>query len=136
MHPSVFFSDDGAGSNANMTIEANGNVGIGTDNPHGYKLAVNGYAIAEDFTVAEYNDWPDFVFTPKYHILSLNELDNFIQQYGHLPGIPTADDVKENGIKLGEINRKLLQKVEELTLYIIEQDKKIKAMEKEIQELK
>ncbi len=118
-----------------LVVKGNVNVGIGTTNPHGYELAVKGFAIAEDFTVQEYADWPDFVFNDNYEILPLTELETFVKKNKHLPGIPTEEDVKENGVKLGEINKKLLQKVEELTLYIIQQQKEIEALKKEVKKL-
>ena len=117
-------------------ISNDGKVGIGTTNPHGYELAVKGFAIAEDFTVQEYTDWPDYVFNDNYNILSISELETFVKKNKHLPGIPTEVDVKENGVKLGEMNKKLLQKVEELTLYIIQQQKEIEALQKEVETLK
>ncbi|MNU07544.1 hypothetical protein D3C72_2531870 [compost metagenome] len=70
-------------------------------------------------------NWPDFVFAKDYKIHSLQETEKHIKQHGHLPGIPSAEEVKANGIDLGEMNAKLLEKVEELTLHLIEKDKEI-----------
>jgi hypothetical protein len=137
----VVSPSDSAGHNITeekyaIHITNDGKVGIGTTNPHGYELAVKGFVIAEDFTVEKYNHWPDFVFNENYKILSLTELEKFIKQNKHLPGIPSKKEVKEKGIKLGEMNAKLLQKIEELTIYIIQQQKEIEALKKEVEIIK
>ncbi|TCC97701.1 hypothetical protein [Pedobacter hiemivivus] len=105
-----------------MTIAANGNIGIGTADPKAYKLAVNGKIRAQEIKV-EASPWPDYVFTKSYYLPSLQETEKYIKEKGHLPGIPSAAEVKANGIDLGEMNAKLLQKIEELTLHLIEKDK-------------
>lgn len=109
-----------------------GNVGIGTTDTQGYKLAVAGNMIAESVKVKLQGTWPDFVFDKSYKLPSLQETENHIKGKGHLPGIPSAAEVEKNGIELGDINKKLLQKIEELTLYLIEKDKKIKSMEERL----
>jgi hypothetical protein len=101
------------------------NVGIGTDNPGNYKLAVEGTICARKVRVTEIPFWSDFVFEPDYKLMSLAEVEAYIQQYGHLPGIPSASDAKQDGVDLVEMNALLLQKIEELTLYVIELEKKI-----------
>ncbi|MDO9187610.1 MAG: collagen-like protein [Bacteroidia bacterium] len=117
-----------------------GAVGIGTlltNNPNNYKLAVNGIIGAKELKI-EINSstWPDYVFEKKYSLLPLNELEQYIQKNKHLPNIPSAKNVKkENGVLVGEMQTKLLQKVEELTLYIIEQNKKIIEQNKRIEAL-
>lgn len=111
-----------------------GNVGIGTpltSNPNNYKLAVNGKLGAKEVQI-ENSSWPDFVFLNEYKLMTLPELEGYIKQNGHLPEIPSAKEVEENGILVGEMNAKLLQKVEELTLYIIELEKKLEAIDKKI----
>lgn len=105
-----------------MRITSSGDVGIGTDNPKGYKLAVNGKIRTQEIKV-ENNNWPDFVFAKGYRLLPLLDTEKYIKEKGHLPGIPSATEVKVNGIDLGEINAKLLQKIEELTLHLIEKEK-------------
>jgi hypothetical protein len=99
-----------------------GNVGIGSTDTHGYKLAVNGNIRAKEIKV-EADPWPDYVFAPTYALTPLTELKTYIDRHQHLPGIPSAIEVAKEGINLGEMNLKLLQKVEELTLYLIEKDK-------------
>lgn len=118
-----------------VRISNNGNVGIGTIDSKGYKLAVNGKIRTQEIKV-ENTNWPDYVFTKDYKPQTLQETEQHIKEKGHLPGIPSAEEVKANGIDLGEMNAKLLQKIEELTLHLIEQNKGQKALQKEVQILK
>lgn len=114
-----------------------GRVGINTTSiPRGYKLAIAGNMIAESVTVKLQAAWPDYVFKEGYHLPNLAETERSIKETGHLPGMPSAIDVRANGIDLGEMNAKLLQKVEELTLYLIKKDKKDKQQTREIDLLK
>ncbi|MCG8310028.1 MAG: hypothetical protein MI975_21710 [Cytophagales bacterium] len=80
--------------------------------------------------------WSDFVFGPDYDLKSLDQVEDFIRANGHLPDIPSAEEVKENGISLGEMDARLLQKSEELTLYVIEQQKEIKELRRDLSQLK
>ncbi len=105
-----------------------GNVGIGVTDTKGYKLAVGGSMIAEKIKVKLKTAWPDYVFAPEYTLPSLQEVEAHIKQYQHLPDMPSAKEVAAEGIDLGEMNRKLLQKVEELTLYIIDLKKEVEAL--------
>ena len=105
-----------------------GNVGIGTTTPF-YKLDVNGTIRAKEVLVNLNNGGADFVFEENYLLRPLNEVSDFIQANKHLPEIPSAADMVNNGLDMGEFQIKLLQKIEELTLYIIEQDKRIKELE-------
>ncbi len=89
-------------------------VGIGTRDTQGYKLAVNGKIRAKEIKVD--TGWSDFVFYDNYELPTLIEVENHIKEKGHLKDIPSAKEVEENGIFLGEMDAKLLQKVEELTL--------------------
>ena len=79
-------------------------------------------------------DWPDYVFTNEYRLLSLGDLEKFISQNGLLPDMPTAKEIKEEGLKTGETIRLLTQKVEELTLYILQQQKEIEILKEEIKD--
>lgn len=115
-----------------LYVRADGNVGIGTTNPGTYKLAVEGTVGARRIKVTQQTSWADFVFHDNYRLPSLQELEAYIQQHKHLPDVPTAKEVQENGIDIGNINATLLQKVEELTLYIIQLNKKNEALEKRI----
>ena len=102
-----------------------------------YNLAVRGGIITEKVRVATSGTpfWADFVFEPTYKLRSLGELEKFIQINKHLPEIPSTSDVTKNGIDLAETQALLLQKVEELSLYVIEQNKKIKTLERRVKKL-
>ncbi|WP_299185639.1 tail fiber protein [uncultured Aquimarina sp.] len=113
-----------------------GDMGIGTNDTKGYKLGVKGKIAAEEVKVALYNTWPDYVFEDDYNLPTLQQVENHITEKGHLENIPSAIEVAENGIQLGEMNAKLLQKIEELTLYMIEQNKKTDNLIKEVKALK
>lgn len=113
-----------------------GKVSIGTASAGSYKLAVNGTIGARRVKVTQENPWADFVFDDDYPLLSLPETAAFIRQHKHLPGIPTTEEVNKDGVDLGEMNTKLLQKVEELTLHLIGQDKRMAALENELKALK
>ena len=104
-------------------------IGIGTTNLSGYHLAVNGIIRAKEIRVN--TNWSDFVFAENYALPSLAQVEAHIQQHKHLPDIPSAAEVEAEGVELGKISSKLLQKIEELTLYVIEQEKRIKALEAE-----
>ncbi len=111
-------------------------VGIGCEGgTNNYALAVKGIIGCGEVIVENVTGWADFVFEDDYNLMPLQELDSYIQENKHLPEIPTTEEVKENGISVGEMNAKLLQKIEELTLYIIEQDKKIETQNKRIEQL-
>jgi hypothetical protein len=104
-----------------MTFEyGTGRVGIGTSNPT-HTLSVNGTIRSKEVIVN--TGWSDFVFEDDYKLMPLNELEKFIEENNHLPEIPSAKEVEENGVSLGNMDSKLLQKIEELTLYILKQQK-------------
>jgi hypothetical protein len=119
-----------------LHVTTAGNVGIGTADPKGYKLAVNGNAIFEKVIVKQYQNWPDYVFHATYRLRPLSEVEQFIKQYQHLPGVPSAADVEKNGLNLGDNQASLLKKIEELTLYLIEQNKEIAKKDTEVADLK
>nr|WP_320120080.1 hypothetical protein [uncultured Marinifilum sp.] len=119
-----------------MRLNVNGNVGIGTKNTYGYKLAVKGSMAASEIKVLDVSSWTDFVFEDNYQLRSLSEVKEFIEENKHLPDIPSEKQVQEEGISVGEMNAKLLQKIEELTLYLIDQNKKIEDLQKEVLLLK
>jgi hypothetical protein len=119
-----------------IRINSVGNVGIGTTDPQGYRLAVNGNAIFAKVKVKDPANWPDYVFQKNYLLRPLSEIEQFIQQYLHLPDVPAAAEVEKNGLDLGDNQSVLLKKIEELTLYLIEQDKKLERLEREMDEFK
>ncbi len=121
------------GWTANMAMTATGNVGIGTTSPT-QKLSVNGTIQAKEVIVQ--TGWSDYVFKLGYHLASLSEIEGAIKKEGHLPGIPSAQEVAEHGVGMGEMQSKLLAKVEELTLHLIEQEKLLHAQHDEINQLK
>jgi hypothetical protein len=109
-----------------MYISALGNVGIGTDNPT-YKLSVNGNIRTKEVLVESAN-WPDYVFDKKYVLAPLHEVEKYINENKHLPNIPSAEEIQNNGLKVGEVQNKMMQKIEELTLYVIELKKEIELL--------
>jgi hypothetical protein len=106
-----------------------GNVGIGTTNPGSFKLAVNGKIWSQEVNVAMTNPGPDYVFEKDYNLLPLSELETYITQNKHLPEVPSAKEMEADGLNLKEMNLILLKKVEELTLHILQQEKRIQQLE-------
>lgn len=124
------FSTNDVKINGELNITENLGIGI-TTVPASYKLAVAGNIITEEVKVKlQSSGWPDFVFEEKYKLPTLSEVEAHINKKGHLQNIPSAAEVKENGVLLGDMNAKLLQKIEELTLYTIEQEKEIRSLKK------
>jgi hypothetical protein len=110
-------------------------LGIGIDlkngNPKNYRLAVNGIMGAKDMYIeVDETPWPDYVFDNNFELMSLSELEAYIAKHKHLPDLPSADEVKQNGLSLAEMNALLVKKIEELTLYVIELNKKLESYEK------
>ena len=113
------------GTNSNFTCSYNGDVTANTLTVgNGFACDANGYVKAKEIKVT-LTDWPDFVFEDGFKRLSIPETEQYIKANGHLPDMPSAQEVEENGVSLGEINAKLLQKIEELTLHIIDLQKQI-----------
>lgn len=116
---------NGSSGTGGIYIHTNGNVRIGAGNMIPTKaLEVNG-TIRSKEVIVEVANWSDFVFDNNYNLMSLKDTESYIKQNGHLPNIPSAAEVEKEGIQLGEMNALLLQKVEELTLYVIELQKQI-----------
>ena len=112
-----------------------GNVGIGTSSTGEYLLAVDGPIRAKEIKVETAN-WPDYVFKKEYKLHSLEEIQNYIEEKGHLPNIPSSQEMESLGLELGVMNRLLLEKIEELTLYILQNEKNHKKLEFRIESLK
>ncbi len=116
-------------------IYRNSKVSINTiSDPGDYTLAVNGKIRAKEIKVD--TDWADYVFDTDYRLKTLEEIESFIKENKHLPEIPTAQDVEKGGVDLGEMNMLLLKKVEELTLYIINQQKEINLLKSDLNNTK
>ncbi|WP_153847062.1 tail fiber protein [Sphingobacterium paramultivorum] len=109
-----------------------GKVGIKTQTPGVYDLAVNGKIRSQEIKV-ETAGWADYVFEEDYKLPTLAETEKFIHKNGHLPDVPKASEVEANGISLGEMNKVLLKKIEELTLHLIEKDKILKQVIKRLE---
>jgi hypothetical protein len=118
----------GGKDNAKVYIADNpgGAVGIGTYTTAGYKLAVGGNIRSKEVVVE--TGWADFVFAKEYKLPSLVDVEKYIKANNHLPEIPSAEEIQTNGLKVGEVQTKMMQKIEELTLYIIEMKKEIEAL--------
>jgi hypothetical protein len=151
----VIWSNSGA--NNYLVLQPSwGNTGIGTYTPNakfhlngamliggnsariatGYQLSVDGKIIAEEVRVENSTAWPDYVFENDYKLMPLEELEQKIRAQKHLPNIPSAAAIAEQkGVDLGDMNRRLLEKVEELTLYVIELNKKNKDLEGRLQKM-
>lgn len=110
-----------------------GSVGIGTITTGTNKLAVEGTIAARRVKVTQNNPWPDYVFGEDYPLTPLSETEKYVKANKHLPDMPSAKEVEENGVDLGEMNRKLLEKMEEMTLHMIQMQKKIDALESRMQ---
>jgi len=117
-----------SGTDYNSLSFFRGNVGIGTTNPD-MKLTVNGNIHAKEIKVDLNIPAPDYVFEEDYNLKSIEEVENFIEENGHLPEIPSAEEFEQNGVMQVEMDMNLLKKIEELTLYTIQQEKKITALE-------
>lgn len=127
-----------AGNNQKIINYTNvfpGKVGIGTSNPD-EKLTVNGKIHAEEVIVDLNVPAPDYVFEDSYELITIAELEKYIQENKHLPGIPSANEMDKTGISLGEMNMLLLKKIEELTLYILKEHQERKKIEVELNKLK
>jgi hypothetical protein len=120
-----------AGGTANLYLQLNGGgVSIGTTTvPTGYLFSVDGKIISEGLRCEISGSWPDYVFDEKYELMPLSEVDQFIQENGHLPGIPAAAEIEAEGVDVDEMQVKMMEKIEELTLHMIR-------LEKENMELK
>ena len=122
-----------------MTITPSGNIAMGgVSFVEDYQLTVTGGIITDRIKIAApgSEDWPDYVFGADYKLMPLTEVEAFIEENNHLPNVPSAKEVQENGQDLSQMNKVLLEKVEELTLYNIQMAKELKALQKEVEALK
>jgi hypothetical protein len=115
-----------------LRVNQNGNVAIGLVNaPANYRLSVDGRVIAEEVRVELSGNWGDYVFNPEYHLQPLNEVKSYVQSNRHLPGIPSATEVEEKGLHLGDMQTKMMVKLEELYLHVIRMNERVEVLEKE-----
>jgi hypothetical protein len=116
--------------NNRLFLADNGNIGIGTNNPLA-KLSVDGNICAKEVRVSLSGSpcWPDYVFAQDYDLMKISDLRSYVQQNRHLPGVPSAAEVEENGVELGATTELLLQKIEEMTLYIFQLEERIQQLE-------
>lgn len=120
-----------------MTIEADGRVFIGEGRPasNEFRLSVAGKVMCEELKVQLQNNWPDYVFAADYKLKPLEEVEQHIQAEKHLPGIPAAAEVEKDGLEVGDMQRKMMEKIEELTLYVIDLNKENKALKQRVEQL-
>ena len=134
--------------NSNAKLDVNGNIYCAntiyvgaadastTSQINGYALAVNGAAIFNKIKVKMYNSWPDYVFEKAYKLMPLSKLKKFVETNKHLPEMPVADEIKKDGIDVADNQKLLLKKIEELTLYMFELNKKVEIISKENKRLR
>lgn len=121
-----------------MYINDNGDIVMGSSTvlpKSGYKLSVDGKVVCEELLV-QLSPWPDYVFKPDYKLASLLEVEQFIQKNSHLPGIPSAAEVESEGLNVGQMQKLMMEKIEELTLYMIDLKKENDFLKAEIEALK
>lgn len=112
-----------------MSFRGDGRVGIWTTSPaNGYALSVNGKIICEELKVQLSESWPDYIFSDSYPLMPLSGVEAFIKANHHLPGIPAASKIEAQGLNIGEMQKMMMEKIEELTLYIIQQQKEIETL--------
>jgi hypothetical protein len=129
-------ADNAGGSRNDLVIKSDGRICMGTTAAAtGYKLSVNGKVTCTEVLVEALANWPDYVFQDGYELMSLEELEKNIIEQKHLPGLPSAAEVESNGFELADMQKRVLQKVEELTLYTIEQGKQIQSLQEKINKL-
>lgn len=124
-------------STPSLVVDLDSNwVSIATATPKpGYELSVNGQIVCEELLVEDSADWPDYVFQEDYRLQPLEEVEAHIKKRKHLPGIPTAAEISKNGLPIGEMQKRMMEKIEELTLHLIEQNKRMTSQDERIRQL-
>ncbi len=128
--PSNFNSSHKLGVEGNLVVTGGLRVGT-TVGPNGYKLAVDGKVICTELMVRIVANWPDYVFKNDYKLPKLDDVESFIKQNNHLPGVPSAASMEKSGLNVGEMQKLQMEKIEELTLYIIDLKKEIELLKAE-----
>lgn len=121
-------NSDGIYMYSNGKISIGGGGAVAT----GYVVSVEGKLIATEVTSLPFGSWPDYVFAEDYKLKPLSEVKKYIDQHKHLPGIPAAAEIEKNGVQLGDMSKRLMEKVEELTLYILQLQEQIDELKKEL----
>jgi len=126
-----FIGSVGIGTNnPNARLHLTGNMMIGSGTPAvGYLLSVNGKIVSEELKVQLNQNWPDYVFNGDYQLASIDEMKSFIERNRHLKNIPSAKQVETDGILVGDMQKRMMEKIEELSLYIIQLHERIKQLE-------
>lgn len=144
------FPDSGGAGNYSFFLKDDGKIGMGVtdDNTHpnycatafptGYRLYVNGGILTTKVKVANYcsTSWADYVFADDYHLKPLSEVETYIKANNHLPNIPSAQAIEDEGLDLSEMASRQMEKIEELTLYMIQLEKDVKQLQAENAEMK
>jgi hypothetical protein len=142
----LYYRDDGdrfvmksspSDSTPSLVVDLDSNwVAIASDlGKPGYELSVNGQIVCEDILIQDSSLWPDYVFEPGYALRPLEEVEAHIRENKHLPGVPNAATVAKDGLRVSDMNKRMMEKIEELTLYIIDQNKRLAAQEQRIAEM-
>jgi hypothetical protein len=114
-----------------MTINNNGSVSVGSF----FKVnSINGITYAKEINVTT-NAFPDYVFAKGYKLRSLSDLNDYILTNKHLPNIPVAAEIEKNGMPVGDLQVRMMEKIEELTLYVIQQNQEIKDLQTKVKEM-
>lgn len=131
------FKSSPTDSTPSLVVDLDSNwVAIAASEPKpGYELSVNGQIVCEDLLIQDSSLWPDYVFQPEYELKSLDAVEAHIRENRHLPGIPSAAEVERDGLRMGDMQKRMMAKIEELTLYLIEQNKRLAAQEARLAEL-
>ncbi len=133
----IFNTVTNSSGDENFVVYGDGRTAIGGNYiPFGYKLAVEGTMIAEEVVIRLRPNWPDYVFKKDYKLMPLLKVEEFIKNNSHLPNIPSDNEIQANGLQTGEMISKQMEKIEELTLYLIELKKEIEILKAENKEIK
>jgi hypothetical protein len=143
----LYYRDDGdrfvmksspGDTTPSLVVDLDGNwVAIGRDTGKtGYELSVKGEIVCHDLLIQDSSLWPDYVFEAGYPLKPLEEVEAHIRENKHLPGIPAAGEIEKDGISVGGMQKRMMEKIEELTLYVIDQNKRLAAQERQLAELR
>lgn len=128
----VINANGGSGWSVHMTENGYFHYGSGLT-PVGYPFSSQGRILAPDFVALAVNSWPDYVFDKNYQLMPLADVKKYIEQHQHLPNIPAAAILEKEGIPLGDISKRMMEKIEELTLYVLQQQEQIDELKKQLE---